>query len=141
MKLNNFLVALLLLFFSSFSFAKEIAPDCTTYCSDLSLYDPPPGQDCLCNPLREIPNPLNPTSSPRLIELINLLVNFILKFAEGLIAVAILIGGYFILTSAGDEKKVRSGKKIIIISAICLIFVLMLESIKENLIKFLSEIF
>jgi hypothetical protein len=89
------------------------------------------------NPLGEIPNPL---ASPKLFELINIVFNFFYSIGVILFTITLLIGGYFILASAGDERKLRSGKKTIIISIICLILVFLLPSIKENLIKFISEI-
>ena len=89
------------------------------------------------NPLKEIENPL---ASPKLTELINLIFNFLYKIGIPLFTITLLIGGYFLLTSAGDERKVRSGKKTIIISIICLILVFLLPWIKENLLNFISEI-
>ena len=89
------------------------------------------------NPLEGIKNPL---TSPRLIELINFIFNFFYKIGIPFFTVTLLLGGYFILTSAGDERKARSGKKAIIISIICLILVFLLPLIKESLINFISEI-
>lgn len=91
--------------------------------------------------LKEIPNPLSPISSPKLVEIIDLLVRFIPPIGLLLATIAILGGGYFILTSAGNEQKARSGKKIILISAICLIFIFLLEIIRDNVVKFLEETF
>lgn len=91
--------------------------------------------------LEQIPNPLNITSSSKLIQYIDLLVNFISKFGVLLATIAILVGGYFILSSAGEEQKVKSGKKIIIIAAICLVFIFLLSVIKEGIVKFLKETF
>lgn len=142
MKKRNFFYFLLsFLFFFLYVFAKEIAPDCQTYCSNIENYQPPTEQTCFCNPLKDIPNPLNPTQSTLLVKFIDLLLNFFPPLALTLITIAILVGGYFILTSMGDEQKLKSGKKIIVISAICLIFVSLLSSIRDNLIKFLTEIF
>jgi hypothetical protein len=81
------------------------------------------------------------SNSSSLIEVIDFLINFVQKISKGPITIAILVGGYLILTSAGDERKLRSGKKIIVISIICLIFILSLSFLKESFIKFLSEIF
>jgi hypothetical protein len=89
------------------------------------------------NPLEEIENPL---ASPKLTELINLIFNFLYKIGIPLFTITLLIGGYFLLTSAGDEKKIKSGKKTIIVSIICLILVFLLPLIREGLIKFISEI-
>jgi hypothetical protein len=89
------------------------------------------------NPLKEIENPIE---SPKLIELINLIFDFLYKIGIPLFAITLLIGGYFLLTSAGDEKKITSGKKTIIVSIVCLILIFLLSFIKESFIKFLSEI-
>jgi uncharacterized membrane protein len=89
------------------------------------------------NPLEEIENPL---ASPKLTELINLIFNFLYKIGIPLFTITLLIGGYFLLTSAGDEKKIKSGKKTIIVSIICLILVFLLPLIREGLINFISEI-
>ena len=89
------------------------------------------------NPLEEIENPL---ASPKLTELISIIFDFLYKIGAPLFTISLLIGGYFLLTSAGDERKIRSGKKTIIISIICLILVFLLPWIKENLLNFISEI-
>jgi len=89
------------------------------------------------NPLKEIENPL---ASPRLIELIELIFNFLYKFGVIFFTITLLIGGYFFVTSGGDEKKIRSGKKTILISIICLILVFLLPLIKKSIINFISEI-
>ena len=90
------------------------------------------------NPLNEIENPL---ASPKLSELIDLIFNFLYKVGIPLFTITLLIGGYFLLTSAGDERKVRSGKKTIVISIICLILVFLLSLIKESLLNFIAEIY
>jgi len=89
------------------------------------------------NPLEGIENPL---ASPRLIELINLVFDFLYRIGVPFFAITLLIGGYFILTSAGDKEKVKSGKKTMIVSIICLILVFLLPLIKDGLINFISEI-
>jgi|YelNatPaOPRAMG01_1025707.scaffolds.fasta_scaffold31486_3 hypothetical protein len=89
------------------------------------------------NPLEEIENPL---SSPRLVKLIDIIFDFLYKAGVPFFTITLLIGGYLLLTSAGDEEKIRSGKKTIIVSIICLILVFLLPSIKESLINFISEI-
>jgi uncharacterized membrane protein len=89
------------------------------------------------NPLEEIENPL---TSPKLTALINVVFDFLYRAGILLFTVTLLIGGYFLLTSSGNERKIRSGKKTIIISIICLIFVFLLPLIKENLLNFISEI-
>jgi len=89
------------------------------------------------NPLEEIENPL---TSPKLIELINLIFDFFFRIGISLFTITLLLGGYFILTSAGDVGKARSGKKTIIVSIICLILVFLLPLIKESLINFISKI-
>jgi surface polysaccharide O-acyltransferase-like enzyme len=89
------------------------------------------------NPLEEIENPL---TSPKLTELINFIFNFLYRIGIPLFTITLLIGGYFLLTSAGDERKARSGKKTIVVSIICLILVFLLPLIKEGLLNFISEI-
>jgi surface polysaccharide O-acyltransferase-like enzyme len=89
--------------------------------------------------LAQIPEIENPFASPELTALINIIFNFLSKIGIPLFTVTLLIGGYLILTSAGDEKKVRSGKKLLIISIICLAIVFSLSLIEENLKNFISE--
>jgi len=90
------------------------------------------------NPLEEIENPL---TSQRLIELINFIFDFFFRIGIPFFTITLLLGGYLILTSAGDERKARSGKKTIIISIICLILVFLLPLIKESLLNFIAEIY
>jgi hypothetical protein len=96
------------------------------------------------NPLEEIPNPL---TSPKFFQLFDFISHLIFSFySVGIIffTIAIVIGGYFILTSAGDEKRIKSGKKIILLSIIFLVLIFLLPLIKRGLldfIKFLSGIF
>ena len=92
------------------------------------------------NPLNEIPNPLSPVQSPKLVELISTIFQFISTIGPIFITITIIVGGYFIVTASGDERKFRSGKKIIIVSLVCLIFVAMASLIKERIIEFLNEI-
>jgi hypothetical protein len=89
------------------------------------------------NPLEEIENPL---ASPKLTELINFIFDFLYGIGIPLFTITLLIGGYFLLTSAEDGRKARSGKKTIIVSIICLILVFLLPLIKEEVLNFISEI-
>lgn len=89
------------------------------------------------NPLSGIENPL---TSPKLFALLDLIFNFLYSVGIAFFAVTLLIGGYFILTAAGDEKKVKSGRKTIIISLICLILIFLIPLIKENLFNFIREL-
>jgi len=82
------------------------APDCSTYCSNPKLYNPPPNQICICNPLK----------APDLETLVNNIINFLFYIAIALTPLMVVIGAFNILTSGGDPKKVATGKNIIVYS-------------------------
>jgi magnesium-transporting ATPase (P-type) len=112
-------ISLSLLILPVFVFAKTPAPDCNTYCSDPNTYDHPSGQVCICNPLK----------APDFETLINNIINFIFYAALAIVPLVVVIGGFNILTSGGDPKKVETGKNIIIYALVGLIVVMLAKDI------------
>ena len=55
----------------------------------------------------EIPNPLNTTSFT---DLLNRILDFLIKIAMPISAAAIAYAGFLFLTSEGDERKIREAK-------------------------------
>jgi len=59
----------------------------------------------------EFENPIEATTTA---ELVDNIAGFIFKIAVVIVPLIILIGAFFIVTAAGDPKKIDQGKKLII---------------------------
>lgn len=68
-----------------------------------------------------IDNPLNYDTFE---DLVNAIIGFFFILAVALAPLMIIIGAFYILTAGGDEKKVNTGKNIILYTVIGLIIIL-----------------
>jgi len=67
----------------------------------------------------------NPLQYETFGELINAIIRFIFNIAIVVAPLMVIIGAFYILTAAGDPKKVGSGKNIILYTAIGLAIILL----------------
>lgn len=77
------------------------------------------------------PNPLRADSFP---ELIRLIIGFLISLAVPLAVFIVLIGAFYILTSAGDPKKFETGKKVIIYAFLGLLIIILAEGLATYII-------
>lgn len=90
---------------------------CPAQCRELCAQDP----NCFC-----IENPL---CAATICEFLKALTQFVAVLFFVLTPLLILIGAYFLITSAGEEERVKTGKKIIFYAIIILAILLLLWSI------------
>ena len=86
----------------------EPAANCQEYCdsckSGSCTEEPPLDENCICSPITA-------TSVPALVKTIT---NWVFYIAIVLSPLMILIGAFFLMTAAGDPKRVETGKKFIL---------------------------
>lgn len=71
-------------------------------------------------------------------QLINDIINFIIDIAIAAAGIIIIVGGYLMITSAGDPQKFEKGKKALLYGAVGLILILIAQALAEELIKLVS---
>lgn len=71
----------------------------------------------------------NPLKAETFDELIGNLINFIFYLAVALVPLMVIIGAFYILTAAGDEKRVTTGKNIITYALIGFVIILFARGI------------
>ncbi len=65
----------------------------------------------------------NPLKTKTFEELIKNIINFIFYIALALSPLMVIIGAFYILTAAGDEKRITTGKNIILYTLIGLLII------------------
>ncbi len=76
----------------------------------------------------------NPLNAPDFNTIVDNLINFIFKISIILVPLMIIVGAFFIMTAAGDPKKVGTGKNMIIYTLVGFTIVLLAKGIL-NVIK------
>jgi len=111
-----FVSLLFLISGSQFVFAQGLCEPCPKGVCD-------PGLDCVRGKCRGCPQDgvvviCNPLQACDIQELIDIIINFIFYVALAIVPLMVLIGAFYILTAAGDPKRVETGKKIILYTVI-----------------------
>lgn len=78
----------------------------------------------------------NPLEAETFEELIDSIINFILKIAIVIAPIMIIVSGFYFVTAAGDPEKIKTAKRIILYTMIGLIIVIL----AEGLISMLGEV-
>ena len=71
----------------------------------------------------------NPLVCQTLLECIERITNFIFYIAIILVPLMIIIGAFYLITSAGDPNRTKAGKNIIIYTLIGLFFILLAKGV------------
>jgi hypothetical protein len=141
--MKKFLVVLIL-FFSPFLLQRVFAQECPPpyQCVDFPLCTSQGGSchseykcdiGCCC----EFPSAPTPTS-PNVGELVEEVIDFVIYIAIAGAGVIMMIGGYFMITSAGNPQEFERGKKTLIYGAIGLILVAIARELAEEIMKLLK---
>ncbi len=121
--LSIFIISGLTLFLGVSYVLAVAAANCTDYCNSLippaTPLQSPINQVCICNPL----------TSSDFSTIVDKLINFIFTISAVLAPLMIIIGAFFIMTAAGDPKKVGTGKNIILYALIGFAIVLFAKGI------------
>lgn len=80
----------------------------------------------------EIPSP---TKAKTFQDFIDALIDFIFKIALALAPLLIIVGGFYMVTSAGDIKRIEMGKKIILYTIVGLLIILLAKATINFLIE------
>jgi hypothetical protein len=86
-----------------------------------STGNPPPGEGVL-----EIQNPLGCNNAT---ECVQGILNGLIKLAAPVVAVMILVGGFQIMASSGNEEKLKSGKNTIIYAVVGFAIILLASGV------------
>ncbi len=121
-KILIILLGLGLLFTANFVYANK-ADDCTEYCANPEELEMPDGQVCFCNPLKG--EGLDAITTP--------IINFIFNISLFVVPLLVVVGAFMITTAAGDENKMKSGKKMIIWTLIGFILILLSRGLSDLL--------
>lgn len=101
--------------------AKTTASDCSQYCADPINYDPPSNMACVCNPL----------NTGNFEDIINNIINFILRIGIVLAPLMIIIGGFLFITAGGSVQRVDQAKKLILWTIVGFMILLLAKGILE----------
>jgi len=71
-------------------------------------------------------------------QMIEDIINFVIKIVIVGAGIIIIIGGYFMMTSAGDPQKFERGKKTLLYGAIGFILVFAAKELAEGIMKIIK---
>jgi hypothetical protein len=141
--MKKFLV-ISILFFSLFLLQRVFAQECPPpfQCVDVPLCTSQGGIchseykcdiGCCC----EFPSAPTPTI-PRVGELVEEVINFVINIVMMFAGVIMMVGGYFMITSAGDPNQFEKGKRTLIYGGVGFFLVLIARVLADEIMKMIQ---